>query len=205
VFTVEPIGNSPDNRGKVKFEADWSIKFEILDVYKGLKYDDVVISEIYFDGIDVHCLAKGTEVQMYDTSTKPIEDLNIGDLVSCFDTETQMIKPAKILKLEKVAHEGLVTYRFESGNSITATQDHPFMMEGKGWGSLHPEQSKLYKGFEGIEIIRIGDVFQTMNGTDKLIRIDYLNGKQETYTISQLSSGNTFIANGLIVGVEKSK
>ncbi|MBR5200450.1 MAG: hypothetical protein IKW31_01695 [Alistipes sp.] len=32
----------------------WSIKFEILEVYPGDKYDDTVITEIYFDGIDVH-------------------------------------------------------------------------------------------------------------------------------------------------------
>lgn len=32
----------------------WTLKFEIAEVYKGTKYDDVVITEIYFDGIDVH-------------------------------------------------------------------------------------------------------------------------------------------------------
>ena len=32
----------------------WTLKFEILDVYPGERYDDTVISELYFDGIDVH-------------------------------------------------------------------------------------------------------------------------------------------------------
>lgn len=32
----------------------WSIKFEILEVYPGMKYEDTAITEIYFDGIDVH-------------------------------------------------------------------------------------------------------------------------------------------------------
>ena len=32
----------------------WSIKFEILEVYPGKKYEDSAITEIYFDGIDVH-------------------------------------------------------------------------------------------------------------------------------------------------------
>ena len=32
----------------------WSIKFEILEVYPGEKYEDTVITEIYFDGIDGH-------------------------------------------------------------------------------------------------------------------------------------------------------
>lgn len=33
---------------------DWTIKFEILEVYPGDKYQDTAITEIYFDGIDVH-------------------------------------------------------------------------------------------------------------------------------------------------------
>lgn len=34
--------------------ANWTLRFKILDVYPGEKYDDTVISELYFDGIDVH-------------------------------------------------------------------------------------------------------------------------------------------------------
>ncbi len=34
--------------------SDLILRFEILEVYKGDKYDDTAITEIYFDGIDVH-------------------------------------------------------------------------------------------------------------------------------------------------------
>ena len=30
------------------------MKFEIVDVFKGDKYDDTAVTDIYFDGIDVH-------------------------------------------------------------------------------------------------------------------------------------------------------
>ena len=33
---------------------NWTLRFEILDVYPGEKFADTVISELYFDGIDVH-------------------------------------------------------------------------------------------------------------------------------------------------------
>lgn len=33
---------------------DWTLKFEILEVYPGNLYADTVITELYFDGIDVH-------------------------------------------------------------------------------------------------------------------------------------------------------
>lgn len=204
IFEIEPIGNS--NRkdlDKLKTQPDWIIKFEILEVYKGLKYDDVVISEIYFDGLDVHCFAKGTEIKLADNTIKNIEDLQVGDLVAYMDFDTKTIKSAEIEKTEKVIHHGLVTYRFESGLTITSTQDHPFKIDNKGWASLKPDKSNQYKGFENIDKIKIGDFFIAENGTEKLVSIDYLKGEQETWTISKLSSGDNFIANGLIVGVEE--
>lgn len=49
-FEIGIVGNGP-----MATDADpWTLKFEILDVYKGDRYDDTVISELYFDGTDVH-------------------------------------------------------------------------------------------------------------------------------------------------------
>ncbi len=205
-FKVEPIGNSDrEDWNVLKNKPDWTLKFEILDVYKGLKYDDVAISEIYFDGLDVHCFAKGTQILLSDNQTKKIEDLNVGDMIAYMDFDTKTIKASKVDKLEKVIHHGFVTYRFESGLTITATKDHPFKIENKGWASWSPDKSKQYKGFEYIDKIKIGDSFITLNGTEKLVSIDFLEAEQETYTISKLRYGDNFFANGLIVGVEELK
>ena len=35
-------------------KPSWHLRFEIMEVYPGTKYEDTVISELYFDGIDVH-------------------------------------------------------------------------------------------------------------------------------------------------------
>jgi len=55
-FEFEPIGHSKreDELEEIKNLSLWTLRFEILEVYKGEKYDDTVITEIYFDGIDVH-------------------------------------------------------------------------------------------------------------------------------------------------------
>ncbi len=50
-FSIDPIGKGPE-AGRER--VDWELKFEIAEVYQGAKYDDTVISELYFDGIDVH-------------------------------------------------------------------------------------------------------------------------------------------------------
>lgn len=49
-FEVGILGNQERSEAS----PAWSIKFEILEVYPGEKYEDTVITEIYFDGIDVH-------------------------------------------------------------------------------------------------------------------------------------------------------
>ena len=48
-----------------------------MDVYKGEKYEETAITEIYFDGIDVHCFAIGTQITMADYTTKSIEQIAI--------------------------------------------------------------------------------------------------------------------------------
>ena len=54
-FKFEPIGyGDREDFNKLQSKPWWTIKFEILDIYKGDKYDDTAITEIYFDGIDVH-------------------------------------------------------------------------------------------------------------------------------------------------------
>lgn len=54
-FEVDPIGNG--NRADYRALQDlpnWTLRFEIVDVYPGSKYEDTAITEIYFDGLDVH-------------------------------------------------------------------------------------------------------------------------------------------------------
>jgi hypothetical protein len=47
IFEFEPLGRFDDKNS-------WTLTFEILEVYKGEKYEDTAITEIFFDGIDVH-------------------------------------------------------------------------------------------------------------------------------------------------------
>jgi len=54
-FSFDPIGyGDRDDWKKLEAKPWWTMRFEILEVYKGDKYDDTAITEIYFDGIDVH-------------------------------------------------------------------------------------------------------------------------------------------------------
>ena len=55
VFTFNPIGlRGSEDYETLKTMPNWTLKFEIMEVYEGDLYEDTAITEIYFDGIDVH-------------------------------------------------------------------------------------------------------------------------------------------------------
>ena len=191
-FEIEPL----------TFKQQWTMRFEILEVYEGDKFDDTALSEIYFDGLDVHCLAPGTKIVMADGSCKSIEDIELGDQVLSFDIAGKSIA-ATVEETANVRHCNLVTYTFDNETTLTATTDHP-LQSTRGWVSYAPEKSANYKGFENINKICIGDSFVTPDGkTLKLVAIDLSHDVSETYTIVRLSKGNTFIANGIITATEE--
>ena len=208
-FEFPPIGRGWNRSGEDDSNAkDQTLKFEILEVYKGKKYSDVAISEIYFDGLDVHCFAKGTLVTMADGSTKPIEELAVGDNIKTYDFENYRSITTTIEKLEKARHTHLVKYTFSNGKEIIATPDHPFMVRAKGWSSLKPEQTKQYKGFETVNEVKVGDGFFTINNSGSLTpitltKIEEIHQEQETYTIAKLGEGSNFLVEGFIAGVEE--
>ena len=47
IFKIGTFGHNKDG-------SELILKFEVLEVYKGQKFNDTAITEIYFDGIDVH-------------------------------------------------------------------------------------------------------------------------------------------------------
>lgn len=182
---------------------DWKLKFEIMEVYKGDKYDDTALSEIYFDGLDVHCLAKGTKITMADGSVKNIEEIREGDEVLSYTTSNTTGKSAVKSVAEK-SHTDFVTYRFKSGRSLTCTLDHPLFSPKFGWVSCDPEKSKLYKGFSNVGAIKIGTyILQSDGSDDQVIAIEKGKEKQPFYTITELSDKHIgFFANGVCVGTE---
>ena len=185
-------------------KKQWTMKFEIVEVYKGEKYDDTALSEIYFDGMDVHCFLAGTKILMSDNSTKNIEEIKRGDKILAFNILANKKEVATVEETVSVKHNNLVTYTFEGGKTITATNDHPFMTE-RGWASMNPSKSANYKGFERSSQIKVGDKFVTSSGVLTLVSTSVSPESHTTYTITKLSDGNSFYANDLLVGVEEMK
>jgi hypothetical protein len=145
---------------------------------------------------------------MSNGGKKPIKKIKKGDEIMSFDIEKNKMIVSKIISTAKSMHDNLIEIDF-GDKKIVVTDDHP--LYGKeGWLSYIPENTRGYKGYENVRPMMIGDeiVFVNKDGTaenKKIVNIRRLNKTEETYTITKLSTGNTFIADGVVAGIEEIK
>lgn len=64
-FKFKPIGNNNRNEEALKNAPPFTLKFEILEVYPGTKHNHTALTEIYFDGIDVHWTRQVSHIPPY--------------------------------------------------------------------------------------------------------------------------------------------
>lgn len=115
------------------------VKFEILSVYPGTKYSDVAISEINFDGTGVHCFPAGTKISLPGNQVKNIEDIRPGDGILTYHQATWSTAATVVEKTASVRHAGLITYIIDGGIRLTATREHPLLVNGNSWENAAEE------------------------------------------------------------------
>ncbi|MCS7037965.1 MAG: Hint domain-containing protein [Saprospiraceae bacterium] len=175
-------------------DEDLYLKFEITDVYKGDKYEDVAIAEIEFDGIGVHCFAEGTLVATPSGAIE-IENLKAGDEILSLNESTRQIEVSKVLELSSRKHHNLCELDF-SGTVITVTDDHPFYFNGKFYSVKANEKYGVQTN-----ALREGQPIAFLTATalrdKKLTAIRPLNSCRMAYAIVRLDKNRLFFANGL--------
>ena len=152
----------------------------------------------------VACFTGQMEVNLNEIQKKPISELKVGDKVLTFDFEKRQNKEVTIEEMIQVKHIHFITYIFDH-DTITATPDHPFYLENKGWASSDPKAtSNRYKNYPNVGQIAINDEFTLRNGKKAILRaMNHLNETNKSYTISKLSEGTSFYINDVLVGTEE--
>ena len=196
-FKINPVQSTDSIK-------DMILTLEILEIYNGTKYSDVAISEVNFDGLDVHCFAKGTIISLANGKTKEIQDIQSSDSILSFDFKTEKLTVVTNARLVTARHSNLIKLRFKD-REITVTDDHPFWTYKKKWASINPDKSNLnYIQEEPVKMLSEGDkIFvPSDNSFLEIIDIDQIQKEQLTYTL-EFENGESFIANGLLVKTEK--
>ncbi len=199
----------PSPWGNELEQKNMELRFEIVAVYGGTKSNHTALTEIFFDGTNVHCFAKGSMVSMANGTNKPIEAIVAGDLVLSYHTIRGEYLAAEVVSTASAVHCNLFRLTFDNGAEITTTPDHPFLLANGTWASFDPVKSRQYLGYEHLRRkTQLGDTFLLVDPTNtqhttRLVKVEELFQPQPTYTITQLEGGSkTFVVNGVVVGAE---
>lgn len=86
-------------------------------------WDCVVVDE---------CFPKSTLIDMFD-GKKPIQDLQVGDMVASWNEAEQKFEYKPILRTFRTKAHDIVTVKLENGQEINCTANHPFFTAVSGW------------------------------------------------------------------------
>lgn len=196
-FPIDPIQSQDSLK-------DLILTLEILEVYTGTKYKDVAVSELNFDGLDVHCFPAGTNILMANGETKSIEQIQKGELVSSVDLKSGNIIESTVRELVIARHHEIAKLIYLDG-FIELTPDHPIWTKDNCWASVDPDKSnKLYNHSNPILKLDVGDkIYLPIKKEYIAIKeIELQIEEQLTYSI-ELEYGNNFIANEVLVKTEE--
>ncbi|MEJ6776289.1 MAG: hypothetical protein QNK85_03060 [Crocinitomicaceae bacterium] len=178
-----------------EYEGSDEFKFEIVDVYKGVKWSDVAISHIDYIAC---CFALETEILASDINKGNLKE---GDNIYTVDISTGEISEGSIQKMSSEKHVNVVDLHTANHN-IKITKNHPLFFENIGFISLEQLQKNLTLDIYS-DLSRYPRVL-TINKTtkeieyEKLTRLIDLNDVIKTYTIRKVSNNSNYIANGFI-------
>jgi len=123
-----------------------------------------------------------------ENGLKPISEIKVGDKVLSYDerTETTRYQPVMAVIQGEQRYQ-LILITLDSGESIEATAEHPFYINGKGW---NPANS-----------LKVGQALQLHNGTTVVIKeIDTSVRLEKVYNITVANTHNYFVGvDGVLV------
>jgi hypothetical protein len=104
------------------------------------------------------CFVAGTAVRLADGSTKPIEEIETGDVVLSRCDITGETAPRRVKRTFEREHDGSLVLRFAGGEVIHTTPEHPFYLAGTGWvqaGRLAIGTSVVTRAGPALELVGI--------------------------------------------------
>lgn len=146
------------------------------------------------------CFVAGTTVTLEDGSLKNIEDVKPGDVVSTFDLASNTLKHNVVNAVFSKKVNQIVEYKFDNGDVLKCTLDHPLFVEGKGWTSYDSVLSnEMYSLEEEVKQIQIGDNVKLYDGLSAIVEITTHEEDILVYNLQDIEGNHNFFANNVLV------
>lgn len=181
-----------------------TFRLKVGDIYKGSKYSDLAISEI-FAAQHYCCLSGNTMIYTPKGNIQTMETIKEGDSVLTYNEELKIYEPAIVLGICKTIHNDMIRYSFEHCQ-LEATADHPILLSDEVWANIN---SIGINERDKIKTMKVGmkTLYFDLSGKrycSKIMDIEQIFGEYTTYSITGLSKNSSYIANGLVVSIENS-
>lgn len=146
------------------------------------------------------CFVAGTLITLADGSVKKIEEVQSGDVVATFDLKAETIVENKVNAVLSKTVEGTVEYKFDNGETVRCTFDHPIYIVGKGWTSFNSALSnEAYSLEQEVKQVEIGDTVKLHHGETKIAAITVYDEKVTVYNLQDIEGNHNFFANNVLV------
>lgn len=179
------------------FDHRRTFRFEIVEVYKGDKYDDVAISHVD----DQRCCFAANTFITSVSGTLSADLINKGAFVMAYDFVSDSVSAGQVTLNASQQHVTLLRVT-AGGQSIEITPDHPLYVEGIGFTSLNQlrtgQGDEGYSALAGMYRVLLWSQETQSSFYSEISAVEVLHGKFPTYTIRGLSNGSYYIANGFV-------
>lgn len=151
--------------------------------------------------LNILCVGRKSLVLMGDGSTKPIDRVAIGEVVTTGSGDGSGMGLAVVEKVAVSVHFDVKRVVFENGGVLDCTPDHPIWVCGKGWCAVDAEMAFENYGERCRRLVR-GDQCLRRDGRGvsrtQVVSIEDLPGVHEMYVVSA-GEDHSFFANGILV------
>ena len=141
------------------------------------------------------CLMEDQVINMGDGVYKRIDEVELGESILQYDEETEEFKEGKVNVIRKKLHDNCYGIKVESGQTIKATDNHPFLLRDKGWSTIGENNPTFLQ--DGGGIIKVGDYVRDIDGWVEIVEINKIEGEYTTYNLLEQDYG-TIIAHDIV-------
>ncbi|CAD8079308.1 unnamed protein product [Paramecium sonneborni] len=133
------------------------------------------------------CFPGNAPIKLFNGTTKIIKDIEVGDIVQCYDFEQQQFKQSIVVVKQTSTEKQLLIEIITQNGRIVCTPNHPVYTQN-GWKAFQPHPNL------SIEKLSINDLLFDSNG--KFVNIVQINFIKEAETVYNITTKypNNFIA-----------
>ena len=178
--------------------------FEIVEVYPGVKWKDVAISEICNIGccFNINTLIQADRTQLNSENLKP------GTSILTLDIDSQKFIECEISNVIQMKHSKMIRVTTQN-HSIEITPYHPLYIQDQGFTSLL--KLKKDQNLDSYDKLMENLWVLVWNENDKCLKyekidnIEVLFGDFTTFSILSIKQANNYIMNGFISTTDSKK